>query len=315
MLRTKWFTNPVTVFIFSLIALGTSLFLYIQSYLEVNEMLKEFVQKRNLDSSQILEPQTWIMILVLSILVAIILLGLLIIFIYYQKMIQLYRMQQNFINGFTHELKTPLASLRLFLDTFIKHEISREDQLRYLTFMKRDTDRLVDNVNLILNLAKIEEKKYQVDLKEIDLMKHVREWLEKASAIKEEGQINIYGEEAILATIDPNLFELILMNLVGNALNHNDKREKKVDIHLVGDKDFFTLEVIDNGPGIPVKERNKVFKKFYQIGKSSKGSGIGLYTVMQIVRMHKGKIQVESGTNDLGTRIIVTLPKKTKKIS
>jgi len=122
-------------------------------------MLSDFVRKKNLDSSQFLEPQTWIMILVLSVLVTVILVCLVIIFVYYQKVIQLYRMQQNFINGFTHELKTPLASLRLFLDTFLKHELPREEQMKYLTFMKRDTDRLVDNVNLILNLAKIEEKK------------------------------------------------------------------------------------------------------------------------------------------------------------
>ncbi|GAB4010129.1 MAG: hypothetical protein Fur0010_02100 [Bdellovibrio sp.] len=275
-------------------------------------MLIDFVQKRNLDSSQILEPQTWIMILVLSILVAIILIGLLIIFIYYQKVIQLYRMQQNFINGFTHELKTPLASLRLFLDTFIKHEIPRDEQLRYLTFMKRDTDRLVDNVNLILNLGRIEEKKYQIDFKEVDLNKLVHQWLEKASAIKEEGQINIYANDKVIAVVDPNLFEMILMNLVGNALNHNNKEQKKVDIHIISDNEYFSLEVIDNGPGIPIKERKKVFKKFYQIGKSSKGSGIGLYTVLQVVRLHKGKIQVDEGPNQEGTKIIVTIPKRQK---
>ncbi|PIP94225.1 MAG: two-component sensor histidine kinase [Bdellovibrio sp. CG12_big_fil_rev_8_21_14_0_65_39_13] len=314
MLRTKWFTNPVTVFIFSLVALGTSLYLYIQSYLEVNNMLSDFVRKKNLDSSQFLEPQTWIMILVLSILVTVILICLVIIFVYYQKVIQLYRMQQNFINGFTHELKTPLASLRLFLDTFLKHELPRDEQMKYLTFMKRDTDRLVDNVNLILNLAKIEEKKYQTNFKQVDLAILSRQWLQKVSFVNEEGKVNIHSDGIVEAVVDPDLFEMVLMNLVGNALHHNHEVDKKVDIHLISDKEWIALDVIDNGPGIPAKEKNKVFKKFYQIGKSSKGSGIGLYTVFQIIKLHKGKITVEDGPNHRGTKMAVLIPKNLKEI-
>ncbi len=82
-------------FIFSLLALALSLFLYIRSYLQVNEALQEVVLKYNLNSKQMFQGETWVLILTLSLLVSVILAGLLIIYIYYQKMIQLYRLQQT----------------------------------------------------------------------------------------------------------------------------------------------------------------------------------------------------------------------------
>ncbi|MGD9082645.1 MAG: sensor histidine kinase, partial [Desulfobacterales bacterium] len=113
--RTKWFFHPIFIFIFSIVALATSLILYIYWYMEVSAGLKEVAGKFNLDHGQLLESETWVVILILSILVGIILVGIFIIFVYNQKTIQLYRLQHNFINNFTHELKTPVTSLKLYL--------------------------------------------------------------------------------------------------------------------------------------------------------------------------------------------------------
>ncbi len=158
--RFKWFYHPVFIFVFSIVALAASLALYIYWYIEVSAGLKAVIEKYNLDPSQFLEVQTWVVILVLSILVAIILAGVFLIFIYNQKTWQLYRMQRNFINSFTHELKTPVTSLKLYLETFAKHELPREDRLRYVGFMIQDVDRLLDNINRILELARIESGSY-----------------------------------------------------------------------------------------------------------------------------------------------------------
>ena len=73
---------------------------------------------------------------------------------------QLYRMQNNFINNFTHELKTPVTSLQLYLQTFSRYELSREDQLKYIGYMLTDVNRLTENINRMLNLAKLESKSY-----------------------------------------------------------------------------------------------------------------------------------------------------------
>src|SRR5690606_13373912 len=96
--RSNWLLRPVTIFVCSLVALGTSLYLYISSYLRVNDAFATFVRKHNLDARVLLDSQTWVTILILSILVGSIILGFTLVFVYYQKLIQLYRMQQNFIN-------------------------------------------------------------------------------------------------------------------------------------------------------------------------------------------------------------------------
>ena len=158
--RLKWFFHPVLIFIFSIVALALSLFLYIYWYIEASTGLRAVVRKYNLDPNQFFEAQTWVVILVLSVLVGIILVGILIIFVYSQKMTKLNKLQHNFINNFTHELKTPVTSLKLYLETFLKYDLPRNEQLKYIPPMIQDAERLSDNISLILNLARIETKTY-----------------------------------------------------------------------------------------------------------------------------------------------------------
>ena len=132
MTRVRWFFHPIIILILSILAVGLSLFLYIYWYVEASAGLQSVIKRANLDPEQVLAPQTWVVILVLSILVGIILLGFFIIFVYHQKTIQLYRLQRNFIGNFTHELRTPVASMKLYLETLRKYELSREEELKYL---------------------------------------------------------------------------------------------------------------------------------------------------------------------------------------
>ena len=295
MIKSRWFYHPLFIFIFSLIALGSSLIIYIRSYLRVHEALEEVVLKYNLNSANMLTTETWVLVLTLSLLVAVILAGLLIIYIYYQKMIQLYRLQQNFINGFTHELKTPIASLQLFLETFSRHELSREDQLKYLEFMKRDTARLSENVNRILNLGRLEDRNFKADFERQDLVKLIEHFLKNTPHLFEEGKVSFHTNIAsVVLPIDTALFEMLLMNLITNALIYNKSKEKSVEIKLAAQGNNLILDILDNGIGIEKDQVKKIFKKFYQIGKSTKGSGLGLYIVQNIARLHKGDIQVTS---------------------
>jgi signal transduction histidine kinase len=310
-IKSRWFSNPITVFVFSIVALGLSLYIYIQSYLEVNDAFTDFVSKRNLEASQFFEPRTWVTIFMLAVLVAIILLGLMIIFIYYQKMFALYRMQQNFINGFTHELKTPIASLRLFLDTFVRHDLPRAEQLKYLEFMKRDTDRLSDNVSEILNLAKIEEKKYEAQYVEADILVFAQNWANKASGVVENADLTFEGKGDFRLSFDPLLMGMLLTNLINNAINHSDQKRPRVCLRFSANEKMVEMDCLDDGPGIPKSERKKIFKKFYQIGKSSKGSGLGLYLVMHIARLHRGNVCLgEVGLDGRGACLSVSFPRE-----
>lgn len=307
MIKSRWFYHPLFVFIFSLVALATSLFLYIRSYLQVNEALQDVVHKYNLNAKQIFQGETWVLILTLSLLVTVIITGLFIIYIYYQKMIQLYRLQQNFINGFTHELKTPIASLQLFIETFSRHELERTEQLRYLDYMRRDTKRLSENVNRILQLGRLEDRDVKAEFKDEDIVSIIRQFIKNTPHLFDEGRVEFETElDSYFMQIDFALFEMLLMNLVTNAFIYNKSREKVVIIKLKVDGKNLLLEVSDNGVGLDKQELKKVFKKFYQVGKSTKGSGLGLYIVQSIARLHKGEISAYSEGPGKGSTFKIT---------
>lgn len=310
MRKLKIMLRPIYVLFFTVACLGTSLYLYIDSYLKIQNAFRDFVIKNKLDQQQLLDTEAWIIVLVLSVLVAIILAGLGIIYVYYQKMIQLYRLQQNFINGFTHELKTPIASLKIFIDTMMRHELKREDQLKYFEYMKRDANRLADNVEQILNLARLEERDYHGEFVRSDLKKEVEYFFEKTPHLFENGDMSFEARgEFFFSTIDQRLFEMLLMNLLTNAFRYNESVLPRVKVILSADDKGNVLEIIDNGIGIEKVEQRKIFKKFYQVGKSVKGSGIGLYLASQIVKIHRGSMKVSSDGEGKGSVFTVWLPR------
>lgn len=306
--------HPVLIFIFSIIALAMSLFLYIYWYMEVSTGLEGVVKKFDLDRGQFLESQTWVVIMVLSILVGIILIGLFIIFVYHIKTLRLYRLQHNFINSFTHELKTPVTSMKLYLETFIKHELSREDQLKYIDYMITDVDRLSVDINSILNLAKIESRSYSGDFMTLDLVHIIQRFCKKNRHLFRNFSINISNpsNRSYLYRIDLQLFEMLLMNLLTNAVKYNKTETPEMDISFTPDNNKLHVCFKDNGIGINKTEINKIFKKFYQVGESddmtAKGCGLGLYLVDNIVRIHNWKIKVKSNGDGMGSEFILILP-------
>lgn len=314
MYRSKWFLHPILIFIFSIVAVAASLALYIYWYVEVSTGLKAVIQKANLDPDQVLASQTWVVILVLSILVAIIMVGIFIIFVYNQKTFQLLRLQRNFINNFTHELKTPVTSLKLYLQTLEKHELSREDQRKYIGFMIHDADRLADHINRILSLARIESKAFKAEFLQRDLVAVVEQFCEKSEHIFGEGTIQIHNPSgrSFFQAVDLSLFEMLLMNLITNAVKYNDSQTPHIDITFVPQGRQLHIRFEDNGLGLPRTEVKKIFRKFYQIGRSenmtAKGSGLGLYLVDSIVRMHKGRIIAESKGSGQGSVFTIILP-------
>jgi len=305
---------PIVVLVFSVVALGTSLFLYIYWYLEVSAGLDNVVKRFNLNKQQVLDAQTWVVILVLSILVGFIIICIIIIFTYYQKNLQLYRMQHNFINNFTHELKTPVTSLKLYLETFLKHQLSREDQEKYIGYMLLDAERLSDNISRILNLAQIEGKSYREELAIIDLVEATKLFLKNNRHLFQESDIQVHNpsDQKVIYGVKPSLYEILLMNLLTNAIKYNRSDRPEVNITFVREGRSLQIRFKDNGIGIDKANLKKIFKKFYQIGRSenmsAKGTGIGLYMAENIARMHKGKIIAESNGEGMGATFTLLLP-------
>jgi signal transduction histidine kinase len=311
---TKWFLHPILIFITSIIALGTSLFLYIYWYVEASSGLRALLAKTNIEADKVLASETWVVVMVLSVLVGLILLGFLVIFIYGQKTLRLYRTQNNFINNFTHELKTPVTSLKLFLETFSKHELSREAQLKYVQYMIADVSRLTDTIDRILNLAKIETKSYSAEFVDMELVQFIRRFLQNNAHLFENCRISVKNpsQGAYPLSINPSLMEMLLMNLLTNAIKYNEA--ERPDVEIVFARKGRKLEVTfsDNGIGFDKSEIKKIFRKFYQIGNvdsmAAKGSGLGLHLVQIITRIHKGRIAAASRGPGQGSRFTLTLP-------
>jgi two-component system, OmpR family, phosphate regulon sensor histidine kinase PhoR len=318
--QPKWFFHPISVFILSILALGLSLFLYIYWYVEVSTGLDAVVRKFHLEPEQVLASQTWVVIMVLSILVAVILAGIFVIFVYNQKTYQLYRLQNNFINNFTHELKTPVTSIRLYLETFLKTQITGKDREKYIGYMLSDVHRLSDNISSILNLARIESKNFKGEFLYTDLVEFIKQFCDSNSHLFQGCIIEIKSSmnQPVLYPMDTSLFEMLLMNLITNAVKYNDSSTPRIDINFAAQPGSIHIAFSDNGPGIEKVEQKKIFKKFYQIGKSdnmsARGSGIGLYMAQSIAKIHKGKLIVESSGKGQGSTFTIILPVKKKKL-
>ena len=310
--------HPISIFVFSTVALVLSLFLYIYWYVEVSTGLEAMVRKLNLEPEQVLAPQTWVVVLVLSILVGIILMGIFTIFVYNQKTLQLFRLQHNFINNFTHELKTPVTSLKLFLETFLKYDLARQDQEKYIHYMLSDVGRLSDNINRILNLARLESKSYQADFRITDLAQSIEDFLAIHAPLFEGCDIRVHRPrgEPWRHPVDRPLFEMLVMNLLTNAVKYNKSERPRIDIRFHTGRRNLRLRFEDNGIGISKGETRKIFRRFYQTGRPgrtlAKGSGLGLNLVQNIARLHKGRVEAESHMDASGSVFTLILPKRKK---
>ncbi|MFH2064607.1 MAG: HAMP domain-containing sensor histidine kinase [Pseudomonadota bacterium] len=312
--QSKWIFHPIFIFVLSILALGLSLFLYIYWYVEASAGLNNLAEKLNINPEQFLASRTWVVIMVLSILVGIILMGILFIFIYHQKTYQLYRLQNNFLNSFTHELKTPATSIKLYLETFLKYELTSDERQKYVRYMLSDISRLSENINSILNIAKLESKSYKGEFVESELPHAIQKFCESNKHLFQNCRIHIHNQlkDSIFYPLDLSLFEMLLMNLLTNAIKYNSSTTPVIDITVKQTGKKLEIHVADNGIGLEKKDIKKIFKKFYQVGgveiMSAKGSGIGLNLAQNIVKIHKGKITAESKGKGKGTIFIVSLP-------
>jgi len=312
--RYKWLPHPTALFLFSMAALCLTLFLCIYWYIEVKNGLEEFIGRLNFDPFLIFQSRTWIVTLIFILIGGVILAGIFMSFVYYQKVLQLYSYQQNFINNFTHELKTPVTSLKLYLETFLKHDLSKEDQRKYLKYMLADVGRLSGNINSILHLARLESDEYERQHISTDIVVFTENFLKNNHHLFTGCTTQIYNElkKPIHLTIDTSLFEMLFMNLIKNAMKYNHCETCFLDIRFTSRLNTLMISFKDNGIGIEKKDFTKIFRKFYQASTSSarttEGSGLGLYLVSIIAKIHGGEITVKSPGPGKGSEFIVSLP-------
>ncbi|MCX6294693.1 MAG: ATP-binding protein [Bacteroidetes bacterium] len=206
--------------------------------------------------------------------------------------------QQNFLLSVTHELKSPIASTKLQLQTLLKHELDRTKQKEIITNAISDTERLNTLVENILLAAKIENSVFSIYKESFNVSEYLTEGLNqtiKSFNYKQKVVLNI--EPNIRMNIDKTSFPSIILNLFENAVKYSSENST-ITIGLKKQNENVILSVADEGVGISDPEKASIFQKFYRVGneevRKTKGTGLGLYIVNYLVTQHNGTIAVKN---------------------
>ncbi len=221
------------------------------------------------------------------------------------------RQQRNFLLSITHELKSPLAAIKLTIQTLQKRELQAEKREQLLDNALQDTDRLQELVENILMAAKIENHSYTYQREAFNLSELVGNIAHKWKDMEGDSRIfKIEVEENVMIKGDYLSLSSVVHNLVENAVKYTLEGEE-IRVSLSADEQQATLEIADTGQGIPLSERAAIFRKFYRVGnedtRQSKGTGLGLYIVQQVVLEHQGTIVV-TDNEPKGVCIRIRLP-------
>ncbi|MDG1350883.1 MAG: HAMP domain-containing sensor histidine kinase [Crocinitomicaceae bacterium] len=225
------------------------------------------------------------------------------------KEIELSKRQNNFMLSVTHELKTPLTSIQLVLQTLLKRKLNEEDREDLLSKALSANQRLSTLIDNILNASRLENDDFAPKADVFPLNSFLNRTTEELKKINTAASFDIDCKvDSIIA--DTYMIETILNNLLENAIKYSVETPKITITAVQRDKKC-TISIADEGPGIPNYEKTRIFDKFYRIGseisRSKKGSGLGLFITKEFVELHNGKLQCENNS-PRGTKFIIELP-------
>lgn len=237
----------------------------------------------------------------------------------YNKEMTAAQQRRNFLLSITHELKSPIASIQLVLETFLKRKLSPEQINKLGANGIKDAKRLNKLVNNLLLAAKVEIA-YQPTFEPLDLQILIEDIATQIKNNHPNTTIDL-DINSDIPVIQGDIFGLssVVTNLIENGIKYS-KDDAKITVQLSSIKNKLVLAIKDQGIGISAEEKKKIFEKFYRVGnedtRQTKGTGLGLYIVKQMIQAHNGKIEVLDN-QPKGTIFKITLPinSKSEKLS
>jgi signal transduction histidine kinase len=221
--------------------------------------------------------------------------------------------QRAFLDAVTHEMKTPLASMRLYVDTLMRHNPERERREQFLARMDEDLERLDRTVDQILAAARAEEPGRRSARGVVVLWEVLESCIDE---IRDRHQLPVNAvvlDGACKAIVRGDRTELavVFRNLLENAVKYSDE-PVEVKVCVSGPRDGrVSVDISDRGIGIPVGELRKIFQRFYRVGRdvqrAAAGLGLGLFIVRNLVRRQGGRVEARSEGDGAGSRFVVTL--------
>jgi len=212
---------------------------------------------------------------------------------------ELAELQRNFLLSITHELKSPISTVKLSLQTIATRSLDAETSKKLITNSLSDIDRLESLVDNILFAAKIERDEPGFSNEELDISELVQRVCDRFSHNKKSITIKTNIEPDVSFFTDQIGFTSVIINLVENAIKYSEAGTK-ITIGLKRNNGKVLLSVADQGIGISREDKKRVFEKFYRVGnedvRKTKGTGLGLYIVRRFVQIYKGRIAIDDNT-------------------
>lgn len=252
---------------------------------------------------------------------AIIITGLVLNTIFLVREVRRNEQHDAFLNAVTHELKTPIASIRLYLETLQRRDVEEAKRQEFYNIMLADTNRLLNTVEQVLKASRAREKNHLLNISEINLAALLTEAVERIKTrydLNDEAISFSTGDAAIKISGDANELQTVFENLLDNAVKYSG-REIKVSVRLKSlNEKTAIVSIRDAGIGIAPADLKRIFKRFYRAPvpqtQKTKGTGLGLFIVRSIVKKHGGRIFAESrGSDGAGSTFTVQLPKIRKE--
>ena len=227
--------------------------------------------------------------------------------------------QDSFLNAVTHELKTPITSIRLYLDTLQQRQLDEAQRREFYQVMAEDTQRLMGTVEQVLRAARVTQKNAALQKSEIDVGPLVQDAVDLARTrhhLPAEAVVwDLDGRtpEHLSVSGDREELSAVLSNVLDNAVKYSPQ-DPRIRVEVVTpDLDWVQIKVQDNGIGIPSGELKRVYKRFYRVltpgAAQIKGSGLGLFIVRAIIKRHGGRTWAESEGSGKGTTVTIELPR------
>ena len=294
--------------------LGLWIYWYVSNYVIMTKVGETISPQLISESSNIFALVNGLILLV------VVSVGMSLIFIYLTKQMNITRLYDNFIANITHELKSPLSSIQLYLETMNSRNVPESKNKEFIGIMMKDADRLNKLITSILNISQLEKKHlaYNFQVCKFDFL--IRQLIgEAAEQFKLDNiSVSIEGKASCRSVVDRSALKIVINNLFDNAIKYS-KEPAKLIVNLACNEKFVVVKVSDSGIGISSKDQKDIFQKFLRIYNKNipnvKGSGLGLYWAREIIKYHGGKMSVHSAGIGKGTTFIIELPiyKTTKR--
>jgi len=259
----------------------------------------------------------WLILVGGSLLMLLILLGINFLFVSQVREARFNRLQADFISSITHELKSPLASIQLYLETINLRDPPPEVAREFIGHMLMETERLSHLIDNILVASRIRRGRLSLDPTPVDIYQFIQDFFNQVMLRYgwDRDAITLSGKTGLIVMVDKQYMEMVLINIVTNAIKYSN-RNFRLFIKIEADQDHVNLNFIDQGMGVEPKELKKVFKVFYrsptirEIGVQ--GTGLGLFIVRDVIRALGGRVTASSEGFGQGLTITLSLPQVTK---